>query len=53
MMLFINKMFLLLQFEDCILDERMLIFNSFLLLLRWLKGGKNKVKTSLCYLFTL
>ncbi len=56
MMLFINKMFLLLQFEDDILDERMLIFNSFLLLLRWLKRGKTKAKnglTSLCYLFTL
>ncbi len=37
-------------------DMKMLIFNSFLLLLRWLKEGKTKAKnglTSLSYLFTL
>ncbi len=34
---FINKMFLLLYFIDTMLHERMLIFNSCLLLLRRLK----------------
>ncbi len=37
-------------------DMKMLIFNSFLLFLSWLKGGKTKEKnglTLLCYLFTL
>ncbi len=28
-------------------DMKMLIFNSFLLLLRWLKGGKTKAKNGL------
>ncbi len=32
---------------------KMLIFNSFLLLLRWLKGEKNKAKNGLTLYFTL
>ncbi len=43
---FINKMFLLLLFEDNILHD-IFIFNSFLLLLRRLK--EEKTKASLCY----
>ncbi len=49
---FINKMFLLLYFIDTMLHERMLIFNS-CLLLRRLKEGKTKVKNGLHSIYVL
>ncbi len=54
MMLFINKMLLLLQFEDKILHEN-INFQQFFVVVKMTERGKNQSEewTSLCYLFTL
>ncbi len=44
MMLFINKMFILLYFEDSILHERMLIFNSFFVVVKMTERRKNQTE---------
>ncbi len=50
MMLFIKKKFFFFFFKIKFY-MKMFIFNSFLLLLRWLKGGKIKAKNGLTSLF--